>query len=121
MTEPFILCENLVKIYSLSGMEVVALQGLELAVEEGEMVGVVGASGSGKSTLLNVLGGLDRPSAGRVLVGGRDLLKLSEADLDAYRRTQVGFVWQQTTRNLIPYHGVIELANCSSPSTFRTA
>ena len=103
ISDPFIICENLVKIYSLSGVEVVALQGLDLAVQPGEMVGIIGASGSGKSTLLNVLGGLDRPSAGRVLVGGRDLLKLSESELDAYRRTQVGFVWQQTTRNLIPY------------------
>lgn len=108
ISDPFILCENLVKIYSLSGVEVVALQGLDLAVEAGEMVGIVGASGSGKTTLLNVLGGLDRPSAGRVLVGGRDLLKLSEADLDAYRRSQVGFVWQQTARNLIPYLTALE-------------
>jgi ABC-type lipoprotein export system ATPase subunit len=106
--DPFILCENLVKIYSLSGVEVVALQGLDLAVEPGEMVGIVGASGSGKTTLLNVLGGLDRPSAGHVQVGGRDLLKLSDADLDAYRRSQVGFVWQQTTRNLIPYLTALE-------------
>lgn len=103
ISDLLIICENLVKIYSLSGVEVVALQGLDLAVQPGEMVGIVGASGSGKSTLLNVLGGLDRPSAGQVLVGGRDLLKLSEPELDAYRRTQVGFVWQQTTRNLIPY------------------
>ena len=68
-----------------------------------ELLGIVGASGSGKSTLLNVLGGLDRPSAGRVVVNDRDLLKLTNAELDAYRRTQVGFVWQQTTRNLVPY------------------
>jgi putative ABC transport system ATP-binding protein len=108
MADPFILCENLVKIYAQSGVEVVALQGLDLSVEAGEMVGIVGSSGSGKTTLLNVLGGLDRPSAGRVLVGGRDLLKLSEDDLDAYRRSQVGFVWQQTTRNLIPYLTALE-------------
>ncbi len=98
-----IICENLVKIYSLTGIEVVALQGLDLTVQDGEMLGIVGASGSGKSTLLNVLGGLDRPSAGRVVVNDRDLLKLTNAELDAYRRTQVGFVWQQTTRNLVPY------------------
>ena len=98
-----IICENLVKIYSLTGIEVVALQGLDLTVQDGEMLGIVGASGSGKSTLLNVLGGLDRPSAGRVVVNNRDLLKLTNAELDAYRRTQVGFVWQQTTRNLVPY------------------
>ena len=96
-------CENLVKIYSATGIEVVALQGLDLAVEEGELMGIVGASGSGKSTLLNVLGGLDRPSAGKVFVGGRDLLKMNDRELDEYRRTKVGFIWQQTTRNLVPY------------------
>lgn len=101
--EPFIHCENLVKIYKVAELEVVALQGLDLAVTNGELLGIVGASGSGKSTLLNILGGLDRPSAGRVSVGGRDLLKVSNGELDAYRRTEVGFVWQQTARNLIPY------------------
>jgi ABC-type lipoprotein export system ATPase subunit len=103
MNEPLILCENLVKIYSLAGIEVVALQGLDLSVARGEVLGIVGASGSGKTTLLNVLGGLDRPSAGKVQVGGRSLLNFSEAELDAYRLEQVGFVWQQTSRNLIPY------------------
>lgn len=108
MTEPLIVCENLVKIYSLSDVEVVALQGLDISVEAGEILGIVGASGSGKTTLLNVLGGLDRPSAGRVQVNGRDLLKLSDRELDNYRRTKVGFVWQQTTRNLIPYLSALE-------------
>lgn len=103
-----IVCENLVKIYTLGEIEVVALQGLDLQVEKGEMVGIVGVSGSGKSTLLNILGGLDRPSAGQVMVHGQDLLKLSEAGLDQYRRLQVGFVWQQTTRNLIPYLTALE-------------
>ena len=111
MTDPFILCDNLVKIYKVADLEVVALQGLDLAVAAGEMLGIVGASGSGKSTLLNIVGGLDRPSAGRVTVNGRDLLKLSDrgtfaslsAGLDRYRRAEVGFVWQQTGRNLIPY------------------
>jgi len=98
-----ITCDNLVKIYKIAELEVVALQGLELTVERGEMLGIVGASGSGKSTLLNILGGLDRPSAGRVTVGGQDLLKLSDAALNRYRRKKVGFVWQQTSRNLIPY------------------
>jgi ABC-type lipoprotein export system ATPase subunit len=98
-----IVCENLVKIYKVSDLEVVALQGLELVVEDGEMLGIVGASGSGKSTLLNILGGLDRPSAGKVMVAGQDLLKLSNGALDRYRRSQVGFVWQQTARNLVPY------------------
>jgi ABC-type lipoprotein export system ATPase subunit len=114
--EPFILCENLIKIYRLEGVlsrpgeggEVQALQGLDLAVQRGEMVGVVGASGSGKSTLLNILGGLDRPSAGRVVVGGRDLARFSPAQLDHYRREVVGFVWQQAGRNLIPYLTALE-------------
>jgi putative ABC transport system ATP-binding protein len=101
--EPFIVCENLVKIYKVAELEVVALQGLDLTVQSGELLGIVGTSGSGKSTLLNMLGGLDRPSAGRVVVNGRNLLKASNADLDAYRRHDVGFVWQQTARNLIPY------------------
>jgi ABC-type lipoprotein export system ATPase subunit len=103
MAEPIILCDNLVKIYPLVGVEVVALQGLDLTVNQGEILGILGASGSGKTTLLNVLGGLDRPSAGKVMVDGRNLLNLSEAELDDYRREQVGFVWQQTTRNLLPY------------------
>ena len=98
-----ITCDNLVKIYKIAELEVVALQGLDLTVERGEMLGIVGASGSGKTTLLNILGGLDRPSAGRVSVDGQDLLKLSDAALNRYRRKKVGFVWQQTSRNLIPY------------------
>ena len=113
--EPFILCENLVKIYKVSGLEVVALQGLNLAVQPGELMGIVGASGSGKSTLLNILGGLDRPSAGRVTINGLDLLKAPASGLDEYRRTQVGFVWQQTARNLIPY--LSAQANVELPMT----
>ena len=80
-----------------------ALQGLDLAVERGEILGIVGASGSGKSTLLNIIGGLDRPSAGRLTVDGENLLKLSNGALNRYRREKVGFVWQQVSRNLIPY------------------
>jgi len=100
---PLIVCENLVKIYTIADLEVVALQGLDLSVEEGELLALIGPSGSGKSTLMNVLGGLDRPSAGKVVVDGRNLLKLSVQDLDRYRREEVGFVWQQPSRNLIPY------------------
>ena len=101
--EPFIICDNLVKIYKITDLEVVALQGLDLVVAPGELLGIVGVSGSGKSTLMNILGGLDRPSAGRVWVNGNDLLKMSATDLDHYRRNNVGFVWQQSARNLIPY------------------
>ncbi len=115
MTEPLIVCENLVKIYKVTEIEVVALQGLDLTVEAGELMGIVGASGSGKSSLLNVLGGLDRPSAGRVLVDGQDLLKMSDHELDRYRRTKVGFVWQQVARNLVPY--LSAQANVELPMT----
>ena len=101
--ETFIVCDNLVKIYKVAELEVVALQGLDLTVPAGELLGIVGASGSGKSTLLNILGGLDRPSAGRVEVNGRNLLKSTDTELDNYRLQGVGFIWQQTTRNLIPY------------------
>ena len=100
---PFIVCDNLVKIYKLAELEVVALQGLDLRIDAGELVGIVGKSGSGKSTLLQLLGGLDRPSAGRVTVGGHDLLAMSDQQLVAYTRHTIGFVWQQTGRNLLPY------------------
>src|SRR5512132_1572635 len=108
LMEPLIVCENLVKIYHLNqergaSMEVQALQGLDITVTDGEMVGVVGASGSGKSTLLNILGGLDRPTGGRAVVGKQDLGQLSERAVDQYRRRTVGFIWQQGSRNLIPY------------------
>lgn len=100
---PMILCDNLVKIYKVQDLEVVALQGLDLVVEKGEFLAIIGPSGSGKSTLMNTLGGLDRPSAGKAIVDGQDLLKLSSFALTRYRRSKVGFVWQQPSRNLIPY------------------
>jgi ABC-type lipoprotein export system ATPase subunit len=108
MEEPFIVCDNLVKIYKIADLETVALQGLDLVVSSGELMGIVGPSGSGKSTLMNILGGLDRPSAGRVWVDGQDLLKTSNADLNRYRRAKVGFVWQQGSRNLVPYLTALE-------------
>ena len=92
-----------------------ALQGLDLSVREGEMVGVVGASGSGKTTLMNVLGGLTRPSAGQVIVDGQNLLKLSNRELTTYRQVDVGFVWQQGSRNLIPYLSALD--NIKLPMT----
>jgi ABC-type lipoprotein export system ATPase subunit/bifunctional DNA-binding transcriptional regulator/antitoxin component of YhaV-PrlF toxin-antitoxin module len=113
--KPFIVCDNLVKIYKIAQLEVVALQGLDLMVSQGELLGIVGASGSGKSTLMNILGGLDRPSAGRVFVEGLNLLNLSDAELTKYRQKKVGFVWQQGARNLLPYLTALE--NVEVPMT----
>ena len=101
-------CENLVKIYKTDEVEVMALQGLDLTVERGELMGIVGSSGSGKSTLLNLLGGLDKPSAGTLFVDGKDLLKFGEKELIEYMRDTVGFVWQNNARNLIPYLTAIQ-------------
>ncbi|MBR1740065.1 MAG: ATP-binding cassette domain-containing protein [Ruminococcus sp.] len=98
-----IRCENLVKIYKTSDVEAVALQGLDLDVERGELMAIVGNSGSGKSTLLNMLGGLDRPSAGSLIVDGKNLLKFNDKDYMEYKRNTVGFVWQNNARNLVPY------------------
>jgi peptide/nickel transport system ATP-binding protein len=108
----FVLCDNLVKIYKVADLEVVALQGLDLELAQGEMMALVGPSGSGKSTLLNVIGGLDTPSAGGVWVAGFDLLKLKGRDRVRYKRQTAGFVWQQPSRNLLPYlsaHENVEL------------
>lgn len=101
-------CDNLVKIYKVADLEVVALQGLDLHVEAGELMAIIGNSGSGKSTLLNMLGGLDRPSAGNLSVDGKNLLKFTERDLVKYKRQTVGFVWQNNARNLIPYLTALE-------------
>jgi ABC-type lipoprotein export system ATPase subunit len=98
-----VVCDRVVRIYSGEGIEVQALQGLDLLINEGELVAMVGASGSGKSTLMNILAGLDTPTAGQVTVAGQDIGALSSRDRLAYRRRRVGFVWQQTSRNLLPY------------------
>ena len=96
-------CDSLVKIYKTPDVEVLALQGLDLTVDYGEMTAIIGNSGSGKSTFLNMLGGLDRPSAGRLLVDGKDLFKLGERELVEYKLRTVGFVWHNNARNLLPY------------------
>ena len=101
-------CDNLVKIYKAAELEVIALQGLDLQVAEGELMAIIGNSGSGKSTLLNMLGGLDRPSAGKLVVDGTDLLHLTERELVRYKRETVGFVWQNNARNLVPYLTALE-------------
>jgi ABC-type lipoprotein export system ATPase subunit len=103
-----IACDNMVKIYKVADLEVVALQGLDLLVDPGEFIAIVGASGSGKSTLMNILGGLDVPSAGRATVAGHDLLTMDAADRTLYRRRVIGFVWQQTAKNLLPYLTALE-------------
>ncbi len=111
----YIRCENLVKIYQNNDIETFALQGLNLSVQKGELMSIVGVSGSGKSTLMNVLGGLDRPSAGQVWVDQSNLLSMSDAELTRYRSSDVGFVWQQGSRNLIHYLSVLE--NVQLPMT----
>ena len=106
--QPMILCENLVKIYKTKDSEVLALQGLELTVEKQELVAIIGNSGSGKSTFLNMIGGLARPSAGRLFVDGKNLFKLTDRELAEYKRNTVGFVWQNNARNLLPYLTALE-------------
>lgn len=101
--DALIVCDSLVRIYQSGPVEVQALQGLDLLVNRGEMVAVVGASGSGKSTLLSILAGIDAPTAGRARVDTWDLLGMSRADRVRYRRHTVGFVRQQTASNLVPY------------------
>ncbi|UHA74095.1 ABC transporter ATP-binding protein [Paenibacillus sp. 481] len=103
-----IQCEGLVKIYKTEDIEVVALQGLNISVRQGELMAIIGNSGSGKSTLLNILGGLDRPSAGSVRVGKWDLLKITDDQLVEYKRDTVGFIWQNNARNLLPYLTALE-------------
>ena len=109
-------CDNLVKIYKTPESEVFALQGLDLSVEQGEILAVIGKSGSGKSTLLNILGGLDVPTAGKLVVNGLDMTRLNRNELMMYKRLSVGFVWQNNSRNLIPYLTAIE--NVELPMTF---
>jgi ABC-type lipoprotein export system ATPase subunit len=98
-----IVCEGLVRIFKTEDVEVVALQGLELTVDRGDLLAVVGASGSGKSTLLSILSGLDTPTAGLARVAGHDLLGMSARGRLHYHRHTVGFVRQQATQNLLPY------------------
>jgi len=114
--EPMILADNLVKIYKTSELEVLALQGLDLRVERGELLAIIGNSGSGKSTFLNMLGGLDTPSAGKLFVDGKNLFTMTEKQLVEYKRDTVGFVWQNNARNLLPYLSALE--NIMTPMQF---
>ncbi len=106
--EIMIQADNLVKIYKTKDLEVLALQGLDLTVEKGELVAIIGNSGSGKSTFLNMIGGLDKPSAGKLFVAGKNLFTLNEKQLVEYKRDTVGFVWQNNARNLLPYLTALE-------------
>lgn len=108
MPDAMIRAEGLVKIYKTKQTEVLALQGLDLQVDTGELTAIIGNSGSGKSTFLNMIGGLDRPSAGSLFVAGSNLFTMTEKELVRYKRETVGFVWQNNGRNLVPYLSVLE-------------
>lgn len=105
---PLILCDSLVKIYKSDDVEVMALQGLDLEIKRGELMAVIGKSGSGKSTLMNMIGGLERPSAGKLYIDGKDLFSLTDEEMVEYRSKTVGFVWQKSARNLVPYMTCLE-------------
>lgn len=105
---PFIVCDGLVKIFKTDEIEVMALQGLDMEIEQGEMLSVIGKSGSGKSTLMNIIGGLEKPSAGKIIVDGKNLSDMTEKEMVLYRKKKVGFVWQKSERNLFPYLTSIE-------------
>lgn len=110
-------CDGLVKIYKTKDIEVLALQGLDLTVKRGELMAIIGNSGSGKSTFLNMIGGLDRPSAGKLYVDGKNLFQMTEQELVEYKRSTVGFVWQNNARNLLPYLTAWE--NVMTPMLFQ--
>ncbi len=103
-----IKADNLVKIYKTKETEVLALQGLDLTVDTGELTAIIGNSGSGKSTFLNMIGGLDRPSAGSLFVAGSNLFTMTEKELVKYKRDTVGFVWQNNGRNMLPFLSALE-------------
>ena len=98
--------ENLKKYYDQSQIPVKAVDGIDISVEQGEFVAIVGTSGSGKSTLLNMLGGLDRPTEGTVFVDGKDIFSLKDEELTIFRRRKIGFVFQ--AYNLVPVLNVYE-------------
>ena len=114
-----VLCENLIKIYKTKDFEVMALQGLDLEIGAGEFIAIIGSSGSGKSSLLNILGGLDRPTAGQLSINGQNMLAFTDRELIKYKRESVGFVWQNNARNLIPFLSVQD--NIELPLVLSTA
>ena len=98
-----ITCDSLVKIFKTEDVEVMALQGLDMEIKKGELLSVIGKSGSGKSTLMNIIGGLEKPSAGKIIVGSKNLSEMTDKEMVAYRKKTVGFVWQKSGRNLLNY------------------
>ncbi|HLA66897.1 MAG TPA: ABC transporter ATP-binding protein [Acidimicrobiia bacterium] len=108
MSDPVIRCRNVIKIHKQGALEVVALQGIDFEAHAGEFVAIVGRSGSGKSSLLQIMGGMDQPSAGKVEVAGMDLTSPFGADILTHFRRNVGFLWQDFTRNLVPYLKAIQ-------------
>ncbi|MBQ2936536.1 MAG: ABC transporter ATP-binding protein [Lachnospiraceae bacterium] len=106
--EYMVKADGLVKIYKTKETEVLALQGLDMEVKKGELTALIGNSGSGKSTFLNMIGGIDRPSAGSLWVDGKNLFTMSEKELADYKRDTVGFVWQNNGRNMLPFLPVLE-------------
>ncbi len=119
--EPLIVCDSLVKIYQTDEVEVMALQGLELEVNRGEIMSVIGKSGSGKSTLMNIIGGLERQTAGKIVVDGINLAEMSEKEMVMYRKKKIGFVWQKSSRNLHFYLTSLENVEAGMNFTKMTA
>jgi putative ABC transport system ATP-binding protein len=107
MSEPFIICRRIVKAYRVGQHEIVALRGVDFDMERGEMVAIIGPSGAGKSSLLNLLSGLDTPTAGQLIVDGQNLQELKAGEIADYRLKQVGFLWQQIERNLLPHRSAL--------------
>ncbi|MBR6402572.1 MAG: ABC transporter ATP-binding protein [Eubacterium sp.] len=114
--EPLIHCDNLVKIYKTKDIEVMALQGLDFDVNKGELIAIIGKSGSGKSTLLNILGGLEKPTAGYIMFDGDMISEISEKELCEIRSNKIGYVWQHNTDNLLQYLTAVQ--NVEMPLMF---
>lgn len=100
---PYIKCQQVVKAYTVSDHEIVALRGIDFEMKQGEMVAIIGPSGAGKSSLLNLLGGLDKPTAGQLSVDGLNLLELKGRKLADYRLKHIGFIWQNVSQNLLAH------------------